>query len=291
MKKLLITGSTGFIGQHLLQSLSQEHEVHVLIRPSTRWDDERNLKKFIFSDNIGELKEYIVRNQIEGIIHLASLFIAQHQSYQCKDLILSNVFLGTALLEAAKETSVQWFLNTGTYWQNYLHDSTEYDPVNLYAATKQAFIDIAKYYTETSDIKFVTLKICDTYGPKDPRRKLMSLFKQYAENGEQLKMSPGEQKINLLYIDDVVNGFITLVNLLCNKTQLKNEYVLSAKKTYSLRELAGIFETVSKKKLNILWGGLPYREREVMTPWQQGNLVPGWKQKTDIHQGIQLFLS
>lgn len=288
---ILITGATGFIGQHLLKSLSQEHEVHVLIRPSTRWEDNFNLKNFIFDDNIGELKEYIIRNQIEGIIHLASLFIAQHQSYQCKDLILSNVFLGTALLEAAKETSVQWFLNTGTYWQNYLHDSTEYDPVNLYAATKQAFIDIAKYYTETSDIKFVTLKICDTYGPKDPRRKLMSLFKQYAESGEQLKMSPGEQKINLLYIDDVVNGFITLVNLLCNKTQLKNEYVLSAKKTYSLRELAGIFETVSKKKLNILWGGLPYREREVMTPWQQGNLVPGWKQKTDIHQGIQLFLS
>ena len=288
---ILITGATGFIGQHLLKSLSQEHEVHVLIRPSTRWEDNFNLKNFIFDDNIGELKEYIIRNQIEGIIHLASLFIAQHQSYQCKDLILSNIFLGTALLEAAKETSVQWFLNTGTYWQNYLHDSTEYDPVNLYAATKQAFIDIAKYYTETSDIKFVTLKICDTYGPKDPRRKLMSLFKQYAESGEQLKMSPGEQKINLLYIDDVVNGFITLVNLLCNKTQLKNEYVLSAKKTYSLRELAGIFETVSKKKLNILWGGLPYREREVMTPWQQGNLVPGWKQKTDIHQGIQLFLS
>ncbi|MBO6051289.1 MAG: NAD(P)-dependent oxidoreductase [Bacteroidales bacterium] len=288
---ILITGATGFIGQHLLKSLSQEHEIHVLIRPSTKWGKDCILKKFIFNDNIEELKEYIVRNQIEGIIHLASLFIAQHQSYQCKDLILSNVFLGTALLEAAKETSVQWFLNTGTYWQNYLHDSTKYDPVNLYAATKQAFIDISKYYTETSDIKFVTLKICDTYGPKDPRRKLMSLFKQYAESGEQLKMSPGEQKINLLYIDDVVNGFITLVNLLCNKTQLKNEYALSAKKTYSLQELAGIFETVSKKKLNILWGGLPYREREVMTPWQPSNIVPSWKPKIDIYQGIKLFLS
>lgn len=288
---ILITGATGFIGQHLLKSLSQEHEVHVLIRPSTRWEDNFNLKNFIFDDNIGELKEYIIRNQIEGIIHLASLFIAQHQSYQCKDLILSNIFFGTALWEAAKKTSVQWFLNTGTYWQNYLHDSTEYDPVNLYAATKQAFIDISKYYTETSDIKFVTLKICDTYGPKDPRRKLMSLFKQYAESGEQLKMSPGKQKINLLYIDDVVNGFITLVNLLCNKTQLKNEYALSAKKTYSLQELAGIFETVSKKKLNIIWGGLPYREREVMTPWQMGTPIPGWKQTIDIFHGIQLFLS
>lgn len=288
---ILITGATGFIGQHLLKSLLQEHEIHVLIRPSTRWEDNFNLKKFIFNDNIEELREYLIANQIEGIIHLASLFIAQHQSCQCKDLILSNVFLGTAVLEAAKKTNVQWFLNTGTYWQNYLHDSTEYNPVNLYAATKQAFIDIAKYYTETSDIKFVTLKICDTYGPNDPRKKLMALFKKYAESGEQLKMSPGQQKINLLYIDDVVNGFTTLVNLLCSKTQLEEEYALSAKKTYSLQELAGIFETVSKKKLNILWGGLPYREREVMIPWQRGNIVPGWEPKTDIHQGIELFLS
>lgn len=288
---ILITGATGFIGQHLLKSLSCEHEIHLLVRPSTNWEGNDNLGRFVFNDNIDELREYIVENRIEGIIHLASLFIAQHQSDQCKDLILSNVYLGTALLEAAKKTNVQWFLNTGTFWQNYHPDSTEYNPVNLYAATKQAFIDIAKYYTETSDIKFVTLKICDTYGPKDPRRKLMALFKQYAQSGEQLKMSPGEQRINLLYIDDVVQGFITLMNLLHNKAELLDEYALSAAATYSLKELAQIFEQVSKKKLNIVWGGLPYREREVMTPWQQGVIVPGWKPETDIFQGIERFLS
>ena len=167
----------------------------------------------------------------------------------------------------------------------------EYRPVNLYAATKQAFIDVAKFYTETSDIHFVTLKICDTYGPNDPRKKIMSLFKQYADSGEQLKMSPGEQKINLLYIDDVTQGFITLMNLLHNNVELREEYVLSAKNLYSLKELASIFEQVSHKKLNIEWGGLPYREREVMTPWQMGTPIPGWEQTIDIFQGIQLFLS
>ena len=287
---ILITGATGFIGQHLLESLSHEHEIHVLTRPSTQWGNNNNLKKFIFNDNIDELQEYLNINKIEGIIHLASLFIAQHQSNQCKELILSNVFLGTALLEATKRTSVQWILNTGTYWQNYLPDSTAYNPVNLYAATKQAFIDIAKYYTETSGIKFVTLKICDTYGNNDPRKKLMSLFKQYAESGEQLKMSPGEQKINLLYIDDVIHGFITLMNLLHKKSKLLDEYTLSANTTYSLKELAKIFEQVSHKKLNILWGGLPYREREVMIPWQKGNIVPGWEPQIDIYRGIKLFL-
>ena len=289
--KILITGATGFIGQNLLKSLTPDYEIHVLIRPSTKWEEECKLKKFIFNDNIEELREYLIANKIEGIIHLASLFIAQHQSSQCKELILSNVFLGTALMDATKKTMVKWFLNTGTYWQHYIPDSTEYNPVNLYAATKQAFIDIAKYYTETSDIQFVTLKICDTYGPHDPRKKLMALFKKHAESGEQLVMSPGEQKINLLHIDDVINGFVTLVNLLDKKTPLKKEYALSAKKIYSLQELACIFESVSKKKLNILWGGLPYREREVMTPWQKGTPIPGWEQTIDIFQGIQLFLS
>lgn len=288
---ILITGATGFIGKNLLKAMSHENEVHVVVRPSTICDNLDSQRIFVFNDNIEELKDYLVKNQIEGIIHLASLYITRHQNEQIKDLILSNVYFGTSVLEAGKQAHVRWFINTGSYWQNYTFDSKNYRPVNLYAATKQAFIDVAKFYTETSDIHFVTLKICDTYGPNDPRKKIMSLFKQYADSGEQLKMSPGEQKINLLYIDDVIQGFIALTNLLHNNVELSNEYALSAKTTYSLKELANIFEQVSQKKLNIVWGGLPYREREVMRPWQMGEIIPGWEQTIDIYQGIQRCLS
>ena len=288
---ILITGATGFIGKNLLKAMSHKNNVHVVVRPSTICDGLDAQRIFVFNDNIEELKDYLVKNQIEGIIHLASLYITKHQNEQIKDLILSNVYFGTSVLEAAKQAHVRWFINTGSYWQNYTFNSKEYRPVNLYAATKQAFIDVAKFYTETSDMHFVTLKICDTYGPNDPRKKIMSLFKQYADSGEQLKMSPGEQKINLLYIDDVIQGFITLTNLLHNDVELRDEYALSAETTYSLKELAKIFEQVSQKKLNIEWGGLPYREREVMIPWEMGKIIPGWKQTIDIYQGIQRFLS
>jgi hypothetical protein len=46
---------------------------------------------------------------------------------------------------------------------------------------------------------------------------------------------------------------------------------------------------VSGRKLNIEWGGRPYRDREVMVPWK-GIPVPGWKAKVNVEEGIQLFL-
>ena len=82
---------------------------------------------------------------MEGIIHLASLYLASHRPDQVADLVNANILLGTSLLEAAKLAGVRWFLNTGTIWQNYQSPecSDEYHPVNLYAATKQAFITMA----------------------------------------------------------------------------------------------------------------------------------------------------
>ena len=156
---ILITGGTGFIGTHLVKALYKEHKVHILVPCGLKFTVPKHVKVFEFSENISELHAYLKAHQIEGIVHLATLYIAQHQAEQIKDILLSNVFLGTAVLEAVRDTNVTWFINTGTYWQNFKSDSKEYCPANLYAASKQAFIDMATYYVETSDLKFVTLKL------------------------------------------------------------------------------------------------------------------------------------
>jgi nucleoside-diphosphate-sugar epimerase len=282
--KILITGATGFIGRHLVNALKNKHEIHVLVRPSTNVNDFEHT--FCFEDNIAELHTYLKEHQIEGIIHLASLFLSSHKDTDIKNLIDSNIYLGTDSLDAAKGTNIKWFLNTGTFWQHYIPDTQEYNPVNLYAATKQAFIDMAKYYTETSDMKFVTLKICDTFGPNDTRSKIFNLWNKIAENGETLAMSPGEQYIDMLYIDDVVDGFVHLINLLNSTKKLESDYALYAEKRYKLKDLAILYETVTGKKLNIQWGERPYREREVMEPWKVGNRLPGWKSKISMEEGI-----
>lgn len=269
--RILVTGATGFVGQHLLPYLQRQgHEVYALIRPSTDGSKVYTNHLYVFEGDIEHLSSYLSENRIDGIIHLASLYIAEHKSEDIKNIVLSNVYLGTAVLEAAVKANTKWFLNTGTIWQNYKVPpfSDKYCPVNLYAASKQAFIDMAKYYTETSNIRFCTLKLCDTYGPNDTRRKIFALFEQIAKTGECLRMSPGDQKLDIVHVDKVVQNFEALAEKLDKGKQLRKEYVVTSGQQRSLKEIARQYEIDHHVKLNIEWGGRPYRKREVMVPYK-----------------------
>ncbi len=287
---ILVTGATGFIGTHLVAELRKSHQVFIL--GQFPGDPEKlGLPGYIMDDDIPCLAGYMQEHRISGIIHLASLYLTVHKPEQIRTLVDSNICFGTSVLEAASLSGcVRWFLNTGSIWQNFRSASDAYRPVNLYAATKQAFIDMARYYTDVFGIRFCTLKLCDTYGPGDPRPKIFKLFKDCSESGEVLKMSPGEQLLDILYISDVVSGFCRLVELLASDQPLGEQYVLSSGEHRSLRSLAATFERVSGRQLPIEWGGRPYREREVMVPWR-GPILPGWKANVDLETGIRLFLN
>lgn len=287
---ILLTGATGFIGTNLIDTLIKDHNLFVIVKESFELNFRESVNTFLFEDNIDDLSKWINENKIDGVVHLASLYLAQHKTDEVKPLIDSNVYFGAALLEALKGTQVKWFINTGSIWQNSISDSYNYSPVNLYAATKQAFIAIAEYYKKNIPIKFVTLKLCDTYGNNDTRKKIFNLFKQITNSGETLNMSPGEQIMDILHIDDVISGFVTLISLLSNEYPLENEYILTSQKRYSLQELASIFSEISGKPMSINWGGNSYRPNEVMIPWEKGVKLPNWEAQIDIYQGIKKFI-
>ena len=68
---------------------------------------------------------------------------------------------------------------------------------------------------------------------------------------------------------------------------ISSEYMVSHNEKPTLRELATLFEKVSQKKLNIHWGAVPYRKREILIPWSSGTVVPGWKPKISLEVGIK----
>jgi nucleoside-diphosphate-sugar epimerase len=270
-KKALITGVTGFIGSHLARRLIKDGwELHAIIRNSSKYDLIQDIKDsvhfHVYEGTIVSMKKVFDVGKPEIVFHLASLFLSQHKPEDITRLIRSNIIFGSHLVESAVSSGCKQFVNTGTSWQHF--ENNDYNPVNLYAATKQAFEDILKYYVEVHDLKVITLKLFDTYGPDDPRPKLLNLLKRAAETGEALDMSPGEQLIDLVHVDDVVASFCAaqkILNRSSNKTF--KIYGVGSRHPVPLKEIVKKIEAKWNVKIKINWGARSYRDREVMVPW------------------------
>ena len=287
--KVFITGGTGFIGNNLVNRLMELNiEVTVNLHSDKPSPFSKKVKTYRLNEmNIQSDIDFLKKSNFSGIIHLASLYLTTHKPEEASALVTANVTFSTYILECATQAKINWFINTGTFWQNY--ENLPYSPVNLYAASKQAFESMAQYYIENNKIKFCTLRLSDTYGPNDTRPKIFNLFDKIAKTGELLEMSPGNQILDISFIEDVVDAFIKLAEILeTKKIEIHNGsiYAVNAEKRFTLKELVSIYEKITQNKLNIKFGGRPYREREVMNPWQNGKIVPGWKPKVNIEEGI-----
>ena len=290
-KVALVTGATGFVGRHLCRRLLAEGwAVHVLLRQGS---DVDGLQQFAgvcqaHQDPVsGDLTAVLQRSRPDVVFHLASLFLSQHQSGDIGALLASNIGLGTRLAEAMTAVGVGGLVNTGTSWQHYNDEA--FSPVNLYAASKQAFECMLRYYQEARGLRVVGLKLFDTYGPADSRGKLIELLLRHAAAGRELAMSPGGQLLDLVYISDVVEAYLQAAEYVRRGEQLGN-YAVSSGAPLSLRAVAAAVEQAVGKPLAIQWGGRPYRQREVMQPWTGGQPLPGWTPRVTLAEGLQKIL-
>jgi len=224
------------------------------------------------------------------VFHLASLFLSQHATKDVTTLIQSNVLFGNQLLEAMRVSEISCLINTGTSWQHYNNEN--YNPVCLYAATKQAFEAILEYYVQACGLRAITLKLFDTYGPDDPRPKLFHLLSKTAASGEALDMSAGEQLIDLVHIDDVIEAYlIAAQRLLACQVKQHEIYAISSGQPMTLRELVELYASVTKQTVRVNWGARPYRFREVMTTWKNFQHLEQWQPKITLAEGMQKVLS
>jgi nucleoside-diphosphate-sugar epimerase len=290
MPTALITGATGFVGNHLARRLVQEGwQVHVLIRADSKVPTTAEFSKISTHSYDGSTTSVIScveSSKPDIVFHLASIFLAQHQSKDIEALILSNVLLGTQLLQAMRVNGINNIVSTGTSWQHYKNE--EYNPVCLYAATKQAFEIILEYYVQACGIKAITLKLFDTYGSEDSRPKLFNLLGKASINGDLLDMSTGDQLIDLVYIDDVIDAYIIAAKRLSlGKVSGQEFYAVSSGNPLSLKSLVELYAKINQKKIKINWGARPYRVREVMIPWSKGIWIPGWRPRVGLVEGLK----
>jgi len=291
-KSVLLTGTTGFIGSNLAKHLVKlGNEVHIIVRRSSNLNllDQicNDIHIHLHNGSTSGMKSIMKAAKPDCVFHLASLFLAEHRSQDVTALVKSNILFGTQLLDAMAEYGVQELINASTSWQHY--QNSPYDPVCLYAATKQAFEDIMVYYYNTKSMRLISLELFDTYGPNDQRHKLFYLLEKASQCKDPIRMSPGEQLIDLVYIDDVIDAFMIAEDLV-SKEKMNRKYMVTSGNPVKLREIVNIYKEITNQNINIEWGGLPYREREVMIPWNSGEILPGWSPKIDLRKGISMVV-
>jgi nucleoside-diphosphate-sugar epimerase len=287
----LVTGATGYIGSMVVKRLLADGwNVHIIARENSSLAllpaQAASLTIHRHEGTTASLFAIVQQAEPELVFHLASLATATYVPEQIAPMLHSNIVFGTQLLEAMAAHRVYRLINTGTFSQHYGNQS--YSPKSLYDASKQAFKDILSYYSESTPLRAITLELYDNYGPGDPRSKIVSLLLKAAKEQQTLAMSPGEQLIELVHIDDVVEAYVLAAHRLLDHDSVKDEtYAVASGKPVSLKKLAALIESIVGLPLQIDWGGRPYHPREIMVPWNKGRQLPNWRPTITLEEGIR----
>lgn len=316
-----VTGATGFVGQCVVPHwLNLGWHVVCVVRDVSASQAQalQTQGATLVSlpvDNamwFESLLENLNQYRPEGFLHLATCFLGEHQPHQLATLIESNILFGTVCLEAwgryvhQQRTHQQahtttdrfgWVLNMGTVWQHF--EDAPYAPVNLYAATKQAFEALLQYYTEVYTLPTLTLKLYDTYGVSDTRRKVLPILRQAAltpvTERQPIQLTDGiRQSFHFLYETDLCDALTHAVTkTLPNMTTLSAQYALPSPNTVTLQEVVACFNAhlPAEMALQPQWGAYPYRTREMFTPPQHAvTPLPDWQARYTLTMGVKMLL-
>lgn len=290
----LITGGTGFIGSQVARQLVKNGwNVQVITRPKSDLSQlDGILESLTIHEHDGTTERMFSILQTakpDIVFHLASLNKSNHTSDDVVHMLNSNIVFSTQLVEAMLDSGVHYLVNTGTCLQHF--ENRDYSPTCLYAATKQAFQDIVTFYAETTPLQAVTLKLSNSYGPNDIRPRIISLLQKTAKSNETLRLSPGEQLLDLVYIDDIVDAYLIAADaLLTGQIGNNQAYTITSQNPIRLKDLVKVFEKLIGTQLPIDWGARPYYSRETMIPWNIGNRLPNWEAKIGFEEGINRLL-
>ncbi len=242
----------------------------------------------LYDGGIASVSRAVEAAAPDVVFHLASAVAIDHTADGVAEILAANITFPTLILEAMAALGYRRFVNTGTSWQHF--DGTDtYTPTNLYAATKQAFEDVARYYVEAKAFNILTLRLFDVYGPADPREVLPYLVGAALRNEPVALSWPSDARSRPRQRCDV--------RLPCGRRSAPGRYPRHGSLSGPLRRgrlgprLGGPDRDGLGMTVDATFGGRPYRDREVMKPWDAHATLPGWSPKIDLDSGLRQLVA
>lgn len=204
-KRILVTGSSGFVGKHLVGELKrQEAEVLTLAdchRHRIDIRDQQRIKGMI--DEIGDL---------DIVYHLAAISSVPFSIENPRETYEVNVLGTLNILELCRLCKAEKIIFTGSY----LYGSPQYMPIdenhplqptNPYARSKMLGEELCRAYNADFEVKCIILRPFNIYGEEQNENFLIPRIIDQLRYGK-IELKDPKPKRDFIYISDVIDAYI-----------------------------------------------------------------------------------
>ena len=309
MKKIMVTGSAGFIGFHLCKSLLDDgfevlgidnlNDYYDPKLKHSRLDQLAPNKHFTFekidiADRESLTKAFIdfKPNKVVNLAAQAGVRYSLDNPYAYMD---SNLIGFLNILELCRQNEIEGFIyasSSSVYGGNKKTPSSMEDrvdnPISLYAATKKSNELMAHAYSHLYGIRTTGLRYFTVYGPWGRPDMAYYLFTDKIANGETIPVfNNGNMKRDFTYIDDVITGTRSAIdkNYKCEVFNLGNH------KSEQLMNVVHFIEEKLGKKAEIEF--LPMQKGDVLESFadiKKSEEMLSYKPITNVNKGIIRFI-
>ncbi len=281
MKNILLTGATGFLGSKLaarLHDSTSEYQVTALKRPqSNTWriDHLTRLRLVDFEPNA--IVDLFATGRFDIVIHCATDY--GRNAVSQSDIIETNLLLPVQLLDLGIRHGLSVFINTDTMLDK---------RVSSYTLSKRHFREWLENVSH--QVVGVNVVLEHFYGGSDnPSKFVTQVIRDLLAEVPAIQLTQGEQKRDFIYIDDVVEAFMQILEQIGSDRPSCREFQVGTGHSVSLREFFSIaHELCGNPSTKLEFGAIPYRANEPMDV--RVDIAPlqalGWRPRWNLREGL-----
>jgi UDP-glucose 4-epimerase len=228
--KVLITGSSGFIGTHLTKKMKEEgFKVVTFDIKENKSNDVRNFETLLEKSK-----------GCDVIVHLAALCIDSESLEKPYEYFSTNVLGTLNALEVARRIKVKKFL---------FASSAGIGKRTPYSLSKLIGEELCMFYNKHYNVPTYILRIYNVYGPGNEKGVIYNFVKSALKNEPIIVNFDGKQERDFIHVDDVVKGII----LLLKRNYKPGIYEIGTGKSIKIIDLAKLIISLSGSKSKIVF--------------------------------------
>jgi CDP-glucose 4,6-dehydratase len=298
----LVTGATGFIGEHLVRRLVGEGvTTYCLVRAQSLTPQVRQRLAGaqclpLDADTPEDWAAALRDVRAEAVFHLASAGVSGAESPQTT--IDTNVRMISGLLSAAAGWPLQNIVLAGSFSEygdspELLTEDSPLVPCTPYGASKAAAWLCGRALAQQLGLPLVHLRLFHVYGPGESERRLIPSLYSRLSNRQPAALTGGNQARDMVYVSDVVEAFLAAAAL--PPADNPAAYNVCTSEAVTIRQVGQLVaRQLNVPEALLRWGELPYRLGEPMFAigdnrrFQQAT---GWQPQVGLADGIDNTLT